>query len=78
MILLKSNIYFYYLKGVFLLKKTIVTLTSTALLLGFGGAPFAQASEMSNTNKTVQNEQASSSDMPDGISLENVDEQEYP
>ncbi|MES6445317.1 hypothetical protein U6P39_12185, partial [Cutibacterium acnes] len=58
------------------MKKTIVTLTSTALLLGFGGAPFAQASEMSNTNKTVQNEQASSSDMPDGISLENVDEQE--
>ena len=58
------------------MKKTIVTLTSTALLLGFGGAPFAHASETSNTNKTVQNEQASSSDLPDGISLEHVDEQE--
>lgn len=76
MIRLKGNIYIYCLKGVILLRKAIVTLSSAALLLGFGGTSFVEASEVNNANEMVQSAQENGSNNPDGISLENVNEQE--
>ena len=64
------------MKGVILLKKAIVTLSSIALLLGFGSTSFVEANEVNNVNETVQNAQENGSNNPDGISLENVNEQE--
>ena len=58
------------------MKKAIVTLSSVALLFGFGSTSYVEANEVSNVKQVTQSSQESGSDIPDGISLENVDQQE--
>ncbi|PCF82878.1 hypothetical protein [Staphylococcus delphini] len=58
------------------MKKAIVTLSSVALLVGFGSTSYVEANEVSNVKQATQSSQETGSDIPDGISLENVDQQE--
>ncbi|UXU27415.1 hypothetical protein MUA13_13635 (plasmid) [Staphylococcus aureus] len=58
------------------MKKAIVTLSSIALLVGFGSTSYVEANEVSNVKQVTQSSQETGSDIPDGISLENVDQQE--
>ncbi|WP_155260581.1 hypothetical protein [Staphylococcus delphini] len=58
------------------MKRAIVTLSSVALLFGFGSTSYVEANEVSNIEQTIQSSQENGSDIPDGISLENVNQEE--
>lgn len=55
------------------MKKTIIAFSSAALLFGFGGSSYVEANQINNESVTSQNDRGSK---PDGISLENVNQEE--